>query len=147
MSVFSGNIYVITLIGIGLEATKIALPIFLTVQHSISQFRKTVLWSGVVVLMMINAVAVYGTLTRFSLDVFTNVVKINNEMKGIENRITLYDERIDEAKGTLNLFNKSTEKYLEMEYVTRGLKERRKDEKEREELRSNVQKLQDENLN
>ena len=71
MSVFSGNIYVITLIGIGLEATKIALPIFLTVQHSISQFRKTVLWSGVVVLMMINAVAVYGTLTRFSLDVFT----------------------------------------------------------------------------
>ncbi len=146
MSVFSGNVYVITLIGIGLESTKVALPIFLTIQHNISQTRKIILWSGVGILMCINAVAVYGTLTRFSLDVFTNVVKINNEMKGIENRIILYDERIEEAKGTLNLFNKSTEKYLEMEYVTRGLKERRKDEKEREELRANVQKLQDEKL-
>ena len=125
MSVFSGNVYVITLIGIGLESTKVALPIFLTIQYNISQTRKIILWSGVGVLMCINAVAVYGTLTRFSLDVFTNVVKINNEMKGIENRIILYDERIEEAKGTLNLFNKSTEKYLEMEYVTRGLKERR----------------------
>ena len=97
-------------------------------------------------MMCINAVAVYGTLTRFSLDVFTKVVRINNNIAGIENRIDLYDERINEAKQTLELFNQATEKYLEMEYVTRGLKERRKDEEEREELRQNVQKLQDEKL-
>ena len=145
-SVFSGNIYVVTLIGIGLESTKVALPIFLTIQHNISQQRKILLWGGVLILMCINAVAVYGTLTRFSLDVFTKVVRINNNIAGIENRIDLYDERINEAKQTLELFNQATEKYLEMEYVTRGLKERRKDEEEREELRQNVQKLQDEKL-
>ena len=145
-SVFSGNIYVVTLIGIGLESTKVALPIFLTIQHNISQQRKIILWGGVLILMCINAVAVYGTLTRFSLDVFTKVVRINNNIAGIENRIDLYDERINEAKQTLELFNQATEKYLEMEYVTRGLKERRKDEEEREELRQNVQKLQDEKL-
>ena len=145
-SVFSGNIYVVTLIGIGLESTKVALPIFLTIQHNISQQRKILLWGGVLILMCINAVAVYGTLTRFSLDVFTKVVRINNNIAGIENRIDLYDERINEAKQTLELFNQATSKYLEMEYVTRGLKERRKDEEEREELRQNVQKLQDEKL-
>ena len=145
-SVFSGNIYVVTLIGIGLESTKVALPIFLTIQHNISQQRKILLWGGVLILMCINAVAVYGTLTRFSLDVFTKVVRINNNIAGIENRIDLYDERINEAKQTLELFNQATEKYLEMEYVTRGLKERRKDEEEREELRQNIQKLQDEKL-
>jgi len=145
-SVFSGNIYVVTLIGIGLESTKVALPIFLTIQHNISQQRKILLWGGVLISMCINAVAVYGTLTRFSLDVFTKVVRINNNIAGIENRIDLYDERINEAKQTLELFNQATEKYLEMEYVTRGLKERRKDEEEREELRQNIQKLQDEKL-
>ena len=127
-SVFSGNIYVVTLIGIGLESTKVALPIFLTIQHNISQQRKILLWGGVLILMCINAVAVYGTLTRFSLDVFTKVVRINNNIAGIENRIDLYDERINEAKQTLELFNQATEKYLEME------------------LRQNVQKLQDEKL-
>ena len=54
MSVFSGNVYVITLIGIGLESTKVALPIFLTIQYNISQTRKIILWSGVGVLMCIN---------------------------------------------------------------------------------------------
>ena len=145
-SVFAGNIWVVTLIGVGLETTKVSLPIFLTIQNQITFTRKTVLWCGVGILMLINAVAVYGTLTRFSLDVYTKVVRINNNIKSVEDRVLLYDDRIKEAKGTLKLFNEATAIYLEKDYVTRGLKERRKDEKEREELRDNIQKLQDEKL-
>ena len=47
-TIFGGNIYLMMLIGIGIESAKVLIPIWLTIQHQISKIRKVLLWSAVV---------------------------------------------------------------------------------------------------
>jgi len=145
-TIFGGSVILMTLIGIGIESAKVLIPIWLTIQHRISKLRKVLLWSAVVILMLINAVSVYGTLTRFSRDVFNKVTVINNEIKDLELRIESIDQRIEPRQKTLDQFDRAMDVYINKDYVTRGLRERRKDETERNELFEAITVLRDEQL-
>ena len=134
------------LIGIGIESAKILIPIWLTIQHQISKIRKVLLWSAVIILMLINAVSVYGSLTRFSRDVFDRVTIINNQIKDTELRIESIDQRIEPRQKTLDQFDKAMDVYLNRDYATRGLRERRKDAEERNELFDSIEVLRGQQL-
>ena len=134
------------LIGIGIESAKVLIPIWLTIQHQISKIRKVLLWSAVVILMLINAVSVYGSLTRFSRDVFNRVTVINNQIKDTELRIESIDQRIAPRQKTLDQFDRAMDVYINKDYVTRGLRERRKDETERNELFDSIEVMRNEQL-
>ena len=145
-TIFGGSVMLMMLIGIGIESAKVLIPIWLTIQHNISKIRKILLWSAVILLMLINAVSVYGSLTRFSRDVFNRVTVINNEIKDLELRIESIDQRIEPRQKTLDQFDRAMDVYINKDYVTRGLRERRKDEVERNELFSSIEVLRDEQL-
>lgn len=145
-TIFGGNLVLITLLGIGIETAKIMVPIWLTIQTKVSNIRKVVLWTAVVILMHINAIGVYGQLTTFSRDVFSRVIKVNNEIADVEERIKLIDVKIEPKQKTLDQFTKAMDVYIDKDYVTRGLRERRKDQDERQTLIDEIEVLQNEQL-
>ena len=145
-TIFVGSVLIMMLIGIGIESAKILIPIWLTIQHQISKIRKVLLWSAVIILMLINAVSVYGSLTRFSRDVFDRVTIINNQIKDTELRIESIDQRIEPRQKTLDQFDKAMDVYLNRDYATRGLRERRKDAEERNELFDSIELLRGKQL-
>tara|TARA_B100000287_G_scaffold221983_1_gene209413 strand:+ start:7405 stop:8316 length:912 start_codon:yes stop_codon:yes gene_type:complete len=145
-TIFGGNLVLITLLGIGIETAKIMVPIWLTIQTKVSTIRKVVLWTAVVILMHINAIGVYGQLTTFSRDVFSRVIKVNNEIADVEERIKLIDVKIEPKQKTLDQFTKAMDVYIDKDYVTRGLRERRKDQDERQSLIDEIEVLQNEQL-
>ena len=145
-TIFGGSVLIMMLIGIGIESAKILIPIWLTIQHQISKIRKVLLWSAVIILMLINAVSVYGSLTRFSRDVFDRVTIINNQIKDTELRIESIDQRIEPRQKTLDQFDKAMDVYLNRDYATRGLRERRKDAEERNELFDSIELLRGKQL-
>jgi len=145
-TIFGGNLILITLLGIGIETAKIMVPIWLTIQTKVSYIRKVVLWTAVVILMHINAIGVYGQLTTFSRDVFSRVIKVNNEIADVEERIKLIDIKIEPKQKTLDQFTKAMDVYINKDYVTRGLRERRKDQDERQKLIDDIEVLQNEQL-
>ena len=145
-TIFGGSVLIMMLIGIGIESAKILIPIWLTIQHQISKIRKVLLWSAVIILMLINAVSVYGSLTRFSRDVFDRVTIINNQIKDTELRIESIDQRIEPRQKTLDQFDKAMDVYLNRDYATRGLRERRKDAEERNELFDSIEVLRGQQL-
>jgi len=59
---------------------------------------------------------------------------ILNIFKRDKPKIEFQDKIIIRAQGTLDQLDKALDKYIDMEYVTRGLKERKKQEEERKEL-------------
>ena len=145
-TIFGGSVLIMMLIGIGIESAKILIPIWLTIQHQISKIRKVLLWTAVIILMLINAVSVYGSLTRFSRDVFDRVTIINNQIKDTELRIESIDQRIEPRQKTLDQFDKAMDVYLNRDYATRGLRERRKDAEERNELFDSIEVLRGQQL-
>ena len=145
-TIFGGSVLIMMLIGIGIESAKILIPIWLTIQHQISKIRKVLLWTAVIILMLINAVSVYGSLTRFSRDEFDRVTIINNQIKDTELRIESIDQRIEPRQKTLDQFDKAMDVYLNRDYATRGLRERRKDAEERNELFDSIEVLRGQQL-
>jgi len=145
-TIFGGSLLLMIMIGIGIESAKILIPIWLTIQHQISKIRKVLLWTAVAILMVINAVSVYGTLTRFSRDVFDRVTVINNEIADTQLRIDSIDDRIIPRQKTLDQFDRAMDVYINKDYVTRGLRERRKDEDERKEFFDSIEVLRNDQL-
>jgi len=145
-TIFGGSLLITIMIGIGIESAKILIPIWLTIQHQISKIRKVLLWTAVAILMVINAVSVYGTLTRFSRSVFDRVTVIANEIADTQLHIDSIDDRIIPRQKTLDQFDQAMDVYINKDYVTRGLRERRKDQTERDNLFTSIEILRNEQL-
>jgi len=87
---------------------------------------------------------IFGFLSKAHLDQVQptsgNTIKIN----AIDNQIKRQEIVIDRAEKTLTQLDKSIEVYLNNEYATRGLKERQKQEAERNELNTAIKNASDE---
>jgi predicted nucleic acid-binding Zn-ribbon protein len=87
---------------------------------------------------------IFGFLSKAHLDqvqpTSSNTIKINT----IDNQIKRQEIVIDRAEKTLTQLDKSIEVYLNNEYATRGLKERQKQEAERNELNTAIKNASDE---
>jgi hypothetical protein len=108
---------------------------------------KAYLFSAIIVLVFITSMGIFGFLSKAHLDQVQptsgNTIKIN----AIDNQIKRQEIVIDRAEKTLTQLDKSIEVYLNNEYVTRGLKERKKQEEERTELNNAIKNASNEIAN
>ena len=145
-TLFAGAVIPIIAMGSALEVGKLVAASWLynnwrnpLVPKSI----KAYLTSAVIVLIFITSMGIFGFLSKAHLDqvqpVSSNIIKIEL----IDKQINQQQIIIDRSQKTLDQLDRALDKYIDMEYVTRGLKERKKQEDERNLLTTTINEASD----
>ena len=145
-TLFAGAVIPIIAMGSALEIGKLVAASWLyqNWRSDVPRLLKVYLFSAIIVLIFITSMGIFGFLSKAHLDQVQptsgNTIKINT----IDNQIKRQEIVIDRAEKTLTQLDKSIEVYLNNEYATRGLKERQKQEAERNELNTAIKNASDE---
>jgi hypothetical protein len=136
-TLFAGAFVPIIAMGSALEVGKLVAASWLYNNWS-NQFvptsLRTYLFFAVIVLIFITSMGIFGFLSKAHLDQVKPTSSNNIKIELIDKQIASQQSIIDRSQDTLNLLDGALEKYVDMEYVTRGLKEREKQKDEREAL-------------
>src|SRR6056300_1362223 len=136
-TLFAGAFVPIIAMGSALEVGKLVAASWLYNNWS-NQFvptsLRTYLFFAVIVLIFITSMGIFGFLSKAHLDQVKPTSSNNIKIELIDKQIASQQSIIDRSQDTLNLLDGALEKYVDMEYVTRGLKEREKQKDERESL-------------
>jgi len=95
---------------------------------------KTYLTLAVIVLIFITSMGIFGFLSKAHLDQVQPASNNALLITQYDKQIAFQEKTIARASGTLDQLDSALDKYIDMEYVTRGLKERAKQKEEREAL-------------
>ena len=145
-TLFAGSAVAIIAMGSALEVGKLVAASWLyhNWRSSIPRLLKAYLFTAIIILIFITSMGIFGFLSKAHLDQVkpqsSNNIKIELLVKQI-NQQTLI---IDRAEKQLSLLDKALEVYIQKEYVSRGLKERKKQEEERKELNTAINNASDE---
>ncbi len=137
MAIFTGAALEIAVMGGVLEVGKLVTASWLYQNWRnklVSLALKTYLFIAVIVLIFITSIGIFGFLSKAHLE---QVNPTNNNVlliTQLDNQIAFEQKQIDRSQNTLDRLDAALDKYIDMEYVTRGLKERQKQEDEREAL-------------
>src|SRR6056300_488698 len=141
-TLFAGAAVPIIAMGSALEVGKLVAASWLYNNWSSSlvpRLLKAYLFAAIIVLIFITSMGIFGFLSKAHLDqvqpTYGNAIK---------NQITRQQNIIDRSEKTLVQLDKSIEVYLNNDFATRGLKERRKQEEERRELNNAIKNASDE---
>jgi hypothetical protein len=99
---------------------------------------------AVIVLIFITSMGIFGFLSKAHLDQVQPTSSNNIKIELIDNQINQNQLIIDRSQKTLTLLDQTLEKYIDLEYVTRGLKEREKQKPERDALTLAINNASDE---
>ena len=145
-ALFSGATVAIIAMGSALEVGKLVAASWLYQNWRNPNLPKTIkayLTTAVIVLVFITSMGIFGFLSKAHLDQMRP--EGNNAVQ-----ITLIDKQIDQqnviivrAEKTLDLLDAGLEVYINKEYVTRGLRERKKQEEERNFLNNEIRVAMD----
>ena len=145
-TLFAGAVIPIIAMGSALEVGKLVAASWLYNNWRnplVPQSIKAYLTSAVVVLIFITSMGIFGFLSKAHLDqvqpVSSNIIKIELLDKQINQQQVI----IDRSQKTLDQLDRALDKYIDMEYVTRGLKERKKQEEERNLLTTTINEASD----
>ena len=105
---------------------------------------KTYLFSAIIVLIFITSMGIFGFLSKAHLDQVKPVSGNNIKIELLNKQINSQQMIIDRSQKTLDLLDKGLEVYIDKEYVTRGLKERKKQKPERDALQLAINNASDE---
>ena len=105
---------------------------------------KAYLTFAVIVLIFITSMGIFGFLSKAHLDQVQPTSSNNIKIELIDNQIIQQEKIIERSNKTLTLLDSALEKYVDMEYVTRGLKEREKQKPERDALTLAINNASDE---
>ena len=133
-TLFAGAVVPIIAMGSALEVGKLVAASWLYNNWRNKLVPKTIklyLTFAVVVLIFITSMGIFGFLSKAHLDQVQPTSSNNIKIELIDNQIKQQNLIIFRANKTLTLLDKTLEKYVDMEYVTRGLKEREKQKPER----------------
>ena len=145
-TLFAGAVIPIIAMGSALEVGKLVAASWLynnwrnpLVPKSI----KAYLTSAVIVLIFITSMGIFGFLSKAHLDQVQPVSSNNIKIELIDKQISQQQIIIDRSQKTLDQLDRALDKYIDMEYVTRGLKERKKQEDERNLLTTTINEASD----
>ncbi len=145
-TLFAGAVVPIIAMGSALEVGKLVAASWLynnwrnkLVPYTIKMY----LTFAVVVLIFITSMGIFGFLSKAHLDQVQPVSSNNIKIELIDKQITQQQIIIDRSQKTLDQLDKALDKYIDMEYVTRGLKERKKQEEERTLLTTAINEASD----
>ena len=142
-TLFAGAVVPIIAMGSALEVGKLVAASWLYNNWENELVPKTLrayLFIAVVVLVFITSMGIFGFLSKAHLDQVKPTSSNNIKIELIDSQINQQQIIIDRSQKTLNQLDKALEVYIEKEYVTRGLKERKKQEPERNELNNAIKK-------
>ena len=136
-TLFAGAVVPIIAMGSALEVGKLVAASWLynnwrnkLVPYSIKMY----LTFAVIVLIFITSMGIFGFLSKAHLDQVQPTASNEIRVELIQTQIDQQNNIISRSQNTLTLLDKTLEKYIDMEYVTRGLKEREKQKPERDAL-------------
>ena len=136
-ALFAGAVVPIIAMGSALEVGKLVAASWLYNNWRNNLVPKTIrayLTFAVIVLVFITSMGIFGFLSKAHLDQVQPQSGNNIKIELIDSQLNQQQTIIDRSQKTLTLLDQTLEKYIDMEYVTRGLKEREKQKPEREAL-------------
>jgi hypothetical protein len=140
MALFAGSALAIAIMGGVLEVGKLVTASWLyNTWTRAPKLIRAYLSFSVLVLMFITSMGIFGFLSKAHLAQIGPSDNVAAKIEKLDFGIEQQQNRIDRANHILGQFDKALEVYFEKEYVTRGLKERAKQQEEREALQEEIQ--------
>ena len=136
-TLFAGAVVPIIAMGSALEVGKLVAASWLYNNWRnplVPQSIKAYLTMAVIALIFITSMGIFGFLSKAHLDQVRPVSSNEIKIELVTNQIERQQIVIDRSQKTLTLLDQTLEKYIDLEYVTRGLKEREKQKPERDAL-------------
>ena len=146
-TLFAGAFVPIIAMGSALEVGKLVAASWLyqNWRSDVPRLLKAYLFGAIVVLIFITSMGIFGFLSKAHLDSVQPQANFTIQTSLIDKQIKQEERNIKRAEDTLLQLDKSIEVYLKNDYATRGLKERRKQEEERnllkEEIKNSTNKI------
>ena len=144
-TLFAGAVVPIIAMGSALEVGKLVAASWLyhNWNSDVPKLLKTYLFVAIIVLIFITSLGIFGFLSKAHLDQVKPTSSNNIKIELLDKQINQQNLIIDRAEKSLNLLDKALEVYIDKEYVTRGLKERKKQEVERNDLNTAINEASD----
>jgi len=136
-AIFAGATMPIIAMGSALEVGKLVAASWLYQNWKnslVPTLLKTYLFIAIVILVFITSMGIFGFLSKAHLDQVQPGSNNTLQIELLDNQINQQQKIVDRSQKTLNQLDAALDKYIDMEYVSRGLKEREKQKTEREEL-------------
>tara|TARA_R110002074_G_scaffold377560_1_gene555060 strand:+ start:3682 stop:4731 length:1050 start_codon:yes stop_codon:yes gene_type:complete len=135
-TLFAGATTAIIAMGGALEVGKLVAASWLynNWRSDVPRLLKAYLFVAIIVLVFITSMGIFGFLSKAHLDQVKPTSSNNIKIELIDNQIISQEKIIERSQNTLTLLDKALEVYIDKEYVTRGLKERKKQKPERDAL-------------
>ena len=145
-TLFAGSAVAIIAMGSALEVGKLVAASWLyhNWRSSIPRLLKAYLFTAIIILVFITSMGIFGFLSKAHLDQVKPTSSNNIKIEVIDKQINQQELIIERAEKQLTLLDKALEVYIDKEYVSRGLKERKKQEAERKELTTAINNASDE---
>jgi len=145
-TLFAGAVVPIIAMGSALEVGKLVAATWLyhNWRSDIPRILKTYLFIAIIVLVFITSMGIFGFLSKAHLDQVKPISGNNIKIELLDKRITQQNLIVVRAEKQLELLDKALEVYIDKEYVTRGLKERKAQKEERDLLNEAIYSASDE---
>jgi uncharacterized coiled-coil protein SlyX len=145
-TLFAGAVIPIIAMGSALEVGKLVAASWLynNWNSDVPRLLKAYLFGAIIVLIFITSMGIFGFLSKAHLDQVKPTSSNNIKIELLNNQINQQQLIIDRSQKTLDQLDKALEVYIEKEFVTRGLKERKKQEVERNELNNAIKEASNE---
>ena len=139
-TLFAGAAVPIIAMGSALEVGKLVAASWLyhNWRSDISKLLKTYLFIAIIVLIFITSVGIFGFLSKAHLDQVKPTAGNQEQILLIDKKIKQEEMIIERAERTLNQLDKALDVYIDKEYVSKGLKERKKQKEERDLLNKSI---------
>ena len=144
-TLFAGAYVPIIAMGSALEIGKLVAASWLyhNWRSDIPKSLKAYLFTSIIILIFITSIGIFGFLSKAHLDQVKPTSGNNIKIELLDKQINQQQLIINRAEKQLSLLDKALEVYIDKEYVTRGLKERAKQEEERNTLNSAINNASD----
>ena len=139
-TLFAGAAVPIIAMGSALEVGKLVAASWLyhNWRSDIPRSLKAYLFTSIIVLIFITSIGIFGFLSKAHLDQVKPTAGNTEQIALIDKKIKQEELIIARAEKTLNQLDKALDVYIDKEYVSRGLKERKKQKEERDLLNKSI---------
>ena len=144
-TLFAGAVVPIIAMGSALEVGKLVAASWLyhNWNSDVPRLLKSYLFGAIIILIFITSLGIFGFLSKAHLDQVKPVSGNNIKIEVIDKQINQQEIIIERAEKQINLLDKALEVYIDKEYVSKGLKERKKQEEERTLLTNTINEASD----
>ena len=141
----AGAVVPIIAMGSALEVGKLVAASWLyhNWNSDVPRLLKSYLFGAIIVLVFITSLGIFGFLSKAHLDQVKPTSSNNIKIEVIDKQINQQEIIIERAEKQINLLDKALEVYIDKEYVSKGLKERKKQEEERTLLTNTINEASD----